>query len=173
MPAPYSSYITAVQGTYAGLSAANFPGGELPPGPYLDEAPTMGGPNARDRISPPYVLLIDGGGDPKWTFGTANGQSPGQNAITHGSFTLEAYAFELGDADQIMAAILWNGQVPNNRAGLAFTTFQLISPEKGIAGYPIPERAIRKQAGFQYNNQLVHLVRQNFILKTAISGDGL
>lgn len=163
-----TSYITAVQGIYAGLSAANFPGGVRTPGPFLDEAPLTGTGGAGTFIAPPYVLIFDGGGENRWTF-----NPPGQNAIVTGSFRLEAYALDLGDCDRIIAAILWNGQNPNNRAGLAFASLVLTAPEKGIAGSVIPTRNQRNYAGIQYQNQRVHVAKQWFNLQTAISGDGL
>jgi hypothetical protein len=166
----YSSYITAVQGVYAGLTASFFPNSTRTPGPFLDEAPVTGA--TAERLSPPYVLIFDMGSDAQWTFTSATSGAPGQNGIVIGSFRLEAYDYSLGDCDTIIRTILWNGQRPNFRAGLAFATLNLTSPEKGIAGCVIPTRNQRNYAGFQLNNQRVHCTKQWFTIKTAVSGDG-
>jgi hypothetical protein len=167
----YSSYITAAQAKYAGLTPASFPGGAIPPGLFLDEAPVMA--NSTDRIDPPYVLIFDEGDDPQWTFtGDAGKGTPGQNALVVGSFRIEAYSVDLGVADGIIDAVLWNGQVPNNRAGLAFTTFSLVSPQKGMAGSPMPKKSQRNYAGFMRNNKRVYVSKQWFKLMSQISGDG-
>jgi len=170
MPAPYSSWLTAVQAKYASLTAANFPGGAVPPGPFLDKAPTM--KNATTRISPPYVLIFDLGGDQKWTFTSDQANVPGQNGIENGGFRIECYAFGQGDADRILAAILWNGQIPDRRAGIGFMNLDLVSPQKGIDACVIPTKNQRGDAGFQYNNELVYVARQWFTTKIAISGAG-
>lgn len=164
---PYSSHITNVQGIYAGLSAAAFPGGSRPPGPFLDEAPVTGSGGAGTRTEPPYVLIFDGSAKYNWLF-----HPPGQNGIINGAFRLEAYALDLGHCDQIIAAILFNGQVPNNRAGLAFANLDLITPYKGMDACVIPTQVVRNYTGVQYNNERVHVTKQWFDIKFAISGDG-
>jgi hypothetical protein len=167
----YSSYITAAQAVYDGLTAANFPGATRPPGPYMDAAPVTDGTGL--QVRPPYVVMRDLGSAAKWTFsGNAGKATPGQNAIVDGEFVVEAYAVSLGDCDRIIAAILWNGAVPNNRAGLAFATFTLDTPLKGIAGYPVPTRNQRGFAGVDKTGAWVHVTKQWFAVKTAISGDG-
>jgi hypothetical protein len=167
----YSSYITAVQGVYDGLTGSNFPGGSRWSGPYLDEAPATA---SAAQLRPPYVVLRDLGADAKWTFtGDAGKATPGQNALVIGQFVVEAYALSLGDCDTAMAAILWNGQVPNNRAGLAFASFTLATPLKGIAGAVVPTKAQRSYAGQADRTGVrVHITKQWFTVKTAISGDG-
>lgn len=175
MPGPYSSYITAVQGIYAGLNPVIFPGGVLP---YiaLDEIETTGADAGRQ--SPPYVLMFDDGSTYRWTLSSrptapTPPDTPGNNATIKGGFRLEAYAFDLGDADTIIAAILWNGQAPNKRAGVGFATLSLILPQKGVAACVVPTRTHRGYEGLQYNNQRVHVSKQWFDITTAISGDGL
>lgn len=171
MPGPYSSYITAIQAIYDGLTAANFPGGVLTPGPFLDEAPQTS--SSGGRQSPPYVVMEDTGSTEEWTFGKGDTPDVGQNAIVKSSFSFEAFAFSLGDCDNIIKAILWNGSNPNARAGVAFATLSLVSPQKGVAAAVWPKRVKRGYAGFQYNNQRVHSTKQWFDVLTAISGDGL
>lgn len=167
----YSSHITATDALFVGLAAGLFPGGVKPQGLFFDEAPTMAG--SATRISPPYVLLFDDGVEPRWTFKGEDAESKGQNALVEGSFRLEAYDYKLGDTDRVIAAILWGGEVPNKRAGLAFASFSLLAPQKGMAGSVIPGRARRRYAGFQYNNKRVHCTDQSFRVKYTISGDGL
>ena len=169
---PSTGYITAVQAAYDALTGSNFPGGSRWPGPYLDEAPTTDG--AGSQVRPPYVVLRDLGATPEWTF-TANAGSgtPGQHALVVAEFVIEAHALTLGDCDTAMAAILWNGAVPNNRAGVAFATFTLTTPLKGVSG-PVPGKSQRGYAGkTDRTGARVHYAKQWFKVKTAISGDGL
>lgn len=168
----YSSHITAVQGVYDGLTGSNFPGGARWKGPFLDEAPATA---ADQQLRPPYVVMRDLGADANWTFtGDAGKGTPGQNALVVGEFVIETYALSLGDCDAAMAAILWNGQVPNNRAGLAMASFTLAAPLKGIAGAVVPTKCQRSYAGKPgQTGARVHVTKQWFKVKTAISGDGL
>lgn len=176
MPGPYSSYITAVQGVYNGLSQLAFPSGfTLSQQPlWLDEPPTVGPTGGTQRLPPPYVVIRDLSSTARWTFvGPATpAAATGQNAIETGEFVLEAYDTNLGVADAIMWAIMWNGQVPNARAGLAFATLSILPPQGGIEGYPMPTRDQRNYSGFQYNNARVHVSKQWFKVMTKISGDG-
>jgi hypothetical protein len=167
----YSSYITAVQGVYDGLTAALFPGAARPAGPFLGEAPQTTAAGARQGL--PYVVLVDEGSAPKWTFtGNAGLATPGQNAVVVGTFRIEAYALSLGDCDSIVKVVLWNGSVPNSRAGLAFASFTLDTPQKGVAGAVVPTRTQRDYAGRDLNGAPVHVTKQWFTVTTAISGDG-
>lgn len=173
MPAPYTSYITAIQGIYNEvLTPALFPGGTRPT-LALDEASIVGPDGARQ--SPPYVIMVDEGSTPRWTFKAhPQGADPrGHNATAQAVVRLEAYAYDLGDCDRIIDVILWNGQAPKARAGLAFASLSLIAPQKGVAEFVIPGRSQSQYSGLQQNNQRVHVRRQWFQISTAISGDGL
>lgn len=167
----YKSYITAVQAVYASLADSSFPGNTKPP-LFFDEAPTTSATGQRQ--SPPYVILSDEGGTNKWTF-SSSGDTPaqGQNAIEIGAFRLEVYAFTLGEADGILDAILWNNQIPNKRAGIAFCTLSLVLPQVGMAGAVIPTRDQRSYSGLQYNNQRVHCATQWFKTQIEIRGTGV
>jgi hypothetical protein len=168
----YSSHITAVQGVYAGLTAAAFPGAARPAGPFLDEAPTTDGSGV--RLPPPYVVLRDEGATPAWTFtGNAGVAVPGQNALVTGTFCLEAYALSLGDCDAIVKVVLWNGSAPNLRAGLAFASFTLDTPLRGLAGAVVPTKTQRGYAGYSHTGLRVHVTKQWFKVQYAIAGDGL
>lgn len=164
----YGSYIRAAQAVYDGLTAANFPGGSLPPGPYLDEAPVTG--SGGDRLPPPYVVIRDLGSEAQWTFTSRSPAGPGQNALVVGGFVLEAYALTLGDCDSIMAAVLWNGQAPNSRAGLAFAALSLTAPLRGLSVVPTKDQ--RAYAGYDRAGARVHVAKQWFKVTTSISGDG-
>lgn len=173
---PYSSYITAVQAVYNALTPASFPSGfTLSQQPlWLDEPPTVGPTGGTERLPPPYVVIRDLSSTAEWTFGGRGspGKFAGQNAIERGEFVLEAYATDLGVADAIIWAILWNGQIPDARAGLAFATLSLTAPQGGMAGFPMPTRDQRSYSGFKYNNDRVHVSKQWFKVMTRISGDG-
>lgn len=161
------SIISAVEAFIPTLTAANFPNSIIPP-IWLDEAPQEGPTGSQLRA--PYLIIKDDGGKPKWTFGT-NGGTPGQNAISEGRFTLEAYYLSLADCDQAMNAILWNGATPNDRLGLAFATLALESPYKCLAIKP--ELDQRRYSGFQdLNGKRVHMARQDFSTQVAIGGSG-
>lgn len=143
------------------LGAAAFPGGVKPPGLFLDEAPkTKDTPPVLMR--PPYVIIIDGGEAPiaddtrePWAIG-------GSSTAWEGPFILRAYYISLGDAAHCMNAILWNGQAPANKAGLAFCTLDMESPLQSFPFNCIPGRRHSKYAGFDINNERVHMVQQEF-----------
>lgn len=164
---PSDSVIAAVIAKYKALTAANFPNITLPP-IWLDEAPQED--LIGNQLRPPYTIIKDDGGKPKWTFGTLPGD-PGQNAIIAGEFALEVYYVSLADCDTAMNAILWNGALPNLRLGLAFCTLSLNSPLKSMSVVPTSDQ--RKYAGFlDYLGNRVHFARQEFRTQVALAGQG-
>ena len=158
--------IAAVIAKYGTLSAANFPDASRP-SIWLDEAPQQDGAGA--QLKTPYTIIRDESNDPEWTFGT-NG-TPGQNALLDEGFRLEVYYTSLANCNAAMAAILWNGAIPNARAGLAFATLTLDSPLKGLSVVPTKSRS--EYAGFlDYQGKRVYKVWQQFKAPTALAGEG-
>ena len=143
------SVIKAVEDFISGLNASLFPGGTIP-SVWLDEAPQQNTPNS--QAQPPYIIISDDGDKPQWDFETS--------AIIKGSFTLEAYALNLDDADSIMKAILWNGAPSSSRRGLAFATLTLNAQLYSMA--VTPTRGQRKYSGMNYQGKRVHFTSQSF-----------
>lgn len=161
------SIIAGCIDVYNNLTAANFPGATRPP-IWLDEAPQETSAGAQQRL--PYVIIEDRGGVPKWTFTSSVATTYGQNAIVTDDFTITAYATSLADCNTIMDAILWNGSLPNSRAGLAFAVLSLNSPLKGLT--VIPEQQQANYAGFNYQGQRAYKLRQDFRAEASLSGTG-
>jgi len=167
---PYGSVIAAVMAKYAGLNASLFADGVIPP-IYLDEAPQEGG--AAAQLRPPYTILVDESGDPEWTF--VNGpQTTGQDGILDEGFSIEVYysgaSNALANCDAAIAAILWNGSVPNSRAGLAFCTLDLSSPLRSMS--VIPKKSRSKWQGLDYRELPTYSVKQWFKAPTQLVGAG-
>lgn len=170
-PMPYGSVIANVIAKYGTLTASNFPDSSRPD-IWLDEAPQEDGSGAQEKV--PYAIIEDHGGDPKWTF--PGGTQNGQNAIVTGGFTISVWYPStelrdgLGDADQAIAAILWNGAVPAANSGIAFMTLDLASPLKGMS--VVPSKDQRKYAGFSFQGKPVYTVRQEFKTQVALGAAG-
>lgn len=155
------SAIKAIINKYLTLDATAFPGGVRPPGLYLDEAPqSFQTPGVSS--TPPYVIIVDGGEEPftdgsnePWAIGTVK-------TALQGSFTLRIYYKDLGQADACLKAILFNGQDPELKAGLAFCTLDVNLPLVSMPYNCIPRRSFRKYAGFAIDNERVHMVVQEF-----------
>jgi len=165
MAQPVLSAIKAVENLYATLNPTAFPavcGGVLPP-IYLDEAPvtTQGSlTSVQQRV--PYVILKDMGEEP--VPGSYGGMLAWDRVnakyAADGGFLIECYAQLLGDADAINFAILFNGQDPSMKAGLALAKLLLDSPYYAVPDDLVPMRCVRSYAGFNYNNQRCHVTRQ-------------
>lgn len=163
-----NSTIKAIIDLYNTLDPSSFPNGVRPP-LFFDEVPS-----AADGATPvqlPYIVFHDNGQMPSWTFKSRPSPTSGQNGILNGDVTLEIYALDLGDCDDILTGLLWNGQVPNNRAGLGFGTLVLNSPQKSMS--VVPGRVSREFAGFYVENSRAHKITQTLKTQVAISGDGL
>lgn len=158
---PADSAIKAIQNKYLTLDPAAFPGGVRPPGPFLDEAPqSFQTPGVTSE--PPYVILVDGGESPT-TDGSSEPWATGLvKTALEGTFTLKVYYKDLGQADACMKAILFNGQAPELKQGLAFCTLDVNPPLVSMPYNCIPGRSFRKYAGFAINNERVHMVVQEF-----------
>ena len=92
-------------------------------------------------------------------------------AIFDGGFLFESYALELGDCDAINFAILFNGQEPSFKAGLALAQLLLDSPYYAVPTDLVPTRCIRNYAGFSYDNNRCHVVRQWFTRRVYLDED--
>jgi len=166
---PYGSAIAACMAKYDTLSAANFPGASRPP-IFLDEAPQEGSTGQQQRTA--YVILEDISGDPEWTF-VQGPATTGQDGIIDESFTLQVFyagTNALANCDTAMNAILWNGSVPNTRAGLAFCQLDLASPLRSMM--VIPKKSLSKYEGLDYLDRPVYSVRQWFKVMTQLVGAG-
>ena len=159
--------IAAVQNFYDTLTAANFPDTTRPL-IFLDEAPGTKS-NPAVKIDPPYVIIIDGGEQPH-TPGAAQPWAVGEAmTIWEGTFLVRSYYVSLGDAALCNKAIMWNGVSPKLKQGLAFCTLLMNTP---LFSFPFncePGRRFRRYAGFQFNNDRVHMVEQHY--KTRIHQD--
>lgn len=166
---PYGSVLAAIMAKYESLNAANFAGGVIPP-IYLDEVPQENG--AASQLRTPYVILVDESGDPEWTF--VNGpQTTGQDAILDEGFSLEVFyagTNPLANCDAAINAILWNGAVPNTRAGLAFCTLDLASPLRSMS--VIPKKSLSRWQGLDYQERPTYSVKQWFKAPTQLVGAG-
>jgi hypothetical protein len=110
-----SSVIAAVLDKVAGLT---MPTGVLF---FFDEAPLKSGPTGSAvAVVPPYVVLQDDGTDVTEHLDGAPGRPWEVTA-----FRLEVYATSLAQADQIAAAVRYNGQPIDARAGLDGGTLTL------------------------------------------------
>lgn len=162
MSTPVLSAILAIENLYNTLNPAAFPAicnGVLPP-IYLDEAPVTGQGAAQQRV--PYVILRDQGEEavPGSYGGQLAWDKVNSKAVFDGSFVIECYAQNLGDADAINFAIMWNGQEPSLQAGLALAQLILDSPYYAVPTDVTPTRCVRSYSGFNYNNQRCHVTRQ-------------
>lgn len=156
------SVLKAVENLIAGLTAASFPSSTIPP-VWFDEAPQQGTTGTQQH--PPYIILEDGGGEPGWDYET--------NAVSRGKFTLTVYDRSLGTCDSIMKAVLWNGQNPNLRQGLAFATLDVNPPLYAMAGAVTPTRDQHSYAGYlDYEGKRVHRYSQDFEYEVMIRGTG-
>lgn len=153
------SYIKAVEDLIAGLTPTLFPGNVVPP-IWFDEAPQQTGAGAQQHT--PYIILRDGGGTAQW--------DEAVNAYTPSTFTLEVYDRSLGVCDSIMKAILWNGQNPNLKLGLAFATLSLNAPLYSIVVMPTTDQ--HSYAGVDYQGQRVHKYAQSFDVTVGLRGTG-
>lgn len=113
-----TSVVVAAQSLYASLSASLFPGNSRPP-MYFDRAPEITAAGA--QLRPPYVVLVD-----------PTGRTPeylsNDGGTETGDLTLEVFAGELADVDQIVAAIKFGGSGPSTRAGFDWATLTLTAP---------------------------------------------
>lgn len=157
---------------YLTLTATNFPDDVRPP-IWLDDAPQQTNPANQQRL--PYTIIEDGGDKPEWTF--VNGAAvTGQDGILTGDITITVYYASsatrsgISYGDEAMAAILWNGGVPNSRLGIAFMTMDLATPLRSMA--VIPGSGQRKYAGFSYEGKPVYTVSQKFKTKIELVGAG-
>ena len=165
---PYTTDVAAIIAKYDTLTAANFPNATRPP-LWLDEAPAEGTTGATQRI--PYAIIDDDGTEYEWTFGTTGmPASPGENAILRGRVTITVYYDSLANASQAMDAILWNGSLPNARAGIAFMTMDLSSPYRSMTVKP--EKSENKYAGFSYQAKPVYRVSTTFRTLIGLYGAG-
>lgn len=162
-----SSVLAAVMAKYGTLSAAGFPGSEVP-SIWLDEAPQEG--STGSQLKPPYVIIRDGGGRDEWDFET--------NAITPGSFSLDVYYADDGTSsgvtlcDQAMAAIFWNNVAPNLRSGIAFMTCDLVAPLYGMDGAVIPTTDQHSYAGLNFQGKRVYKYTHDFDVTYQTRGTG-
>lgn len=157
---PADSAIAAIMAFYDTLLASSFPNNSRP-NIWLDEAPQALGSTSISE--PPYVIIEDGGEQPYTDSIVSEPWAIGQAKTTWlGSFTLRAYYTNLGLADAAMKAILWNGEDPQNKAGLAFCTLSLNLPLESYPYTCVPGRNFRRSAGFMPDNQQVFLVQQEF-----------
>lgn len=169
----YPSITAAVIAKYGTLTAANFPDASRP-AIWLDEAPQQaGGANTQQRV--PYVIIEDLGDTAQWTFSDSL-SIPGQNAVVKGAFALTVYyqsddsVSGLTKCGTAMNAILWNGAVPDSRAGVAFMVPDLTSPLKGIS--VIPTKSQQHYVGASFQNKPVYSLRQEFKTMSAVGGQG-
>lgn len=146
------SAIVAVENFYATLDPANFPDGILPP-IFLDDVPeeTSPGTGESGEIRPPYVVLKDGGEDPTWFSGTAKG-------VFHSTMTMEVWYQKLSDADDAWYAILWNGQTPVSKLGLAFAELDWSPPYTSGPVAIFPDTVFRRYGGIDKDNQRTHYI---------------
>lgn len=159
-PTGADSAIHAIRLFYLTLDPAAFPTGTIPPH-HLDEVPKSKG--SGQPSAPPYVVIKDGGETPMadnhregWAIATAK-------TAWEGPFSMFAYATDLGVADQMMKAILWNGQSPELKQGLAFCTLNMNPPLVSFPFNCIPGRNRRGNAGFAIEGQIVYVVQQDFV----------
>lgn len=157
---PADSYIKAVENLIAGLTAGNFPGSAVP-AVYFDEAP-QANPAGTAQQRAPYIVLEDDGSTYRWDFE--------DNAIAEGGFTLKCYARTLADADAMLKAVMFNGQNPNQRAGLAMATLSFNAPLYPMAVRPTKGR--RGYAGPDYQGHRVHVAEQAFECVVELRGTG-
>lgn len=166
----YGSVIAAVMAKYDTLTPTLFPDHVLPP-IYLDEAPQEG--TTAQQLRPPYVILVDESGKPEWTF-KQGAASVGQDGILDESFSLEVFysgqTNALANCDAAVNAILWNGAVPNSRAGLAFCQLDLASPLRSMM--VIPGKSLSKYQGLDYRGAPAYSVKQWFKAPTQLVGAG-
>lgn len=166
---PYGSVIAAAMAKYEGLNAALFAGSVLPP-IYLDEAPPEN--SVAGQLRTPYVIIVDESGVPEWSF-NAGPQSVGQDGILDEGFSLEVFyagTNPLANCDAAMAAILWNGSVPNVRAGMGFCTLDLASPLRSMC--VIPKQSKSRWQGLDYQERPTYSVKQWFKAPVQLVGGG-
>lgn len=146
------SAIVAVENFYNTLDPTNFPNGTLPP-IFLDDAPEETTPSTTEagEVRTPYVILKDGGEDPEWFSGTAKG-------VFHSTMTMEIWYDRLSDADDAWYAILWNGQPPISKLGLAFAELVWDSPYVSGPVAIFPDMVFRRYGGMNKDNQRTHYI---------------